>query len=118
MKKLVMLLVLVSLLTVALSSAVLADGHLNTAQFCKEEGRDLIAEALEIALLTAHEVEVDLKISQGACVSTIATHTSANGVNTTALATDFCKQVIEEYSVRECVEHVEPALLGIFHPSP
>ena len=115
MKKLVMLLVIASLLTVALSSVAFAGGHLNTSKFCKDGGRDLIANVLEGALLAAHGVEVDLNISQGACVSTIATHTSANGVNTTALATDFCKQVVEGSSVRGCVEHVEPALLGIFH---
>lgn len=114
MRKLMMTLVLVSVLAIAFSSVAFADG-INPAKFCKDGGTELIATALENALYEAHGVEVDLDISQGACASTIATHNSANGVNTTGLAVDFCKQVIEEFSVSECVEHVQPTLFDIFH---
>ena len=83
MRRLIITLVLVSVLAISLSSVAFA-GEPNPAKFCKNGGTDDIATALEEALYDAHGVEVDLDISQGACVSTIATHKNANGVNTNA----------------------------------
>lgn len=115
MKK-TLLITFVFLLTLFLSGFALAGD--NAAQFCKDGGTELIANALADALYAAHGVQVDLDISEGACVSTVATHSNRNGVNTNALATDFCKQVVTDRNmVRGCVEHVEPALAGIFHPA-
>ena len=113
------LIISLAILSVAFAGVVHAGQAVNPAKFCKDGGTDLIATALEDALFVAHGIPVDLDISQGACVSTVATHTSASGVNTTALATDFCKQAVGPGSdLAFCVEHVEPALLGIFHPAP
>ena len=115
MKKLVMLLVIVSLLTVALSSAVFADGHLNPAKICKNGGVTLLETVLTQVFNDAHDANVTIEISQGACVSVVATHVSANGVNVTGLATDVCKQVVSDSSsINGCVEHASPAL-SAFH---
>ncbi|MFC1657501.1 hypothetical protein ACFL2P_02900 [Candidatus Moduliflexota bacterium] len=89
---------------------------MNPAKACKDGGAESIADALKAALFAAHGVDAELDVSQGACVSTVATHAGAGGVNTTALATDFCKQAVGPGSdVSWCVEHVEPALFDIFH---
>lgn len=89
---------------------------MSPAKACKGGVADSIAEALERALFDAHGIVADLDVSQGACVSTVATHASAGGVKTTALATDFCKQAVGPGSdVSGCVEHVKPALFDIFH---
>ena len=114
MKKQLMSIFAVALLAMALPGFITA-GEMNAAKICKSGGTDMIATALEDALYAAHGIEADLHISQGACVSTLATHASKNGVNTNALATDFCGQVVAPSEVRECVDHVEPAFFNIFH---
>ncbi len=116
MKKSLAIPLIVSFLTISLCILAFAGG-ISPAKFCKQGGAALIEVTLEDALYDAHGIEVDLNISQGACVSTVATHNSAKGVNTKALATDFCKQIVGEGKmIRGCVEHVEPTLRSIFHP--
>ena len=114
MKNQLMSIFAVMLLAVTMPGLVSA-GEMNAAQICKSGGTDMIATALEDALFSAHGIEANLQISQGACVSTLATHSSRNGVNTNALARDFCSQVVGPSEVRGCVDHVEPAFFGIFH---
>ena len=114
MKNQLMSIFAVMLLAVSMPGLVSA-GEMNAAKICKSGGTEMIATALEDALYAAHGIEADLHISQGACVSTLATHASKNGVNTNALATDFCHQVAAPSEVRACVDHVEPAFFNIFH---
>jgi hypothetical protein len=117
MKKVLLSAIVVAVLALSFAS-VAAAGSMSPGQFCNEVGRDLISTALEEALYQAHGIEADVNISQGACASTVATHNSANGVNTQALATSFCKEVgLTGSDLAWCVDHVEPTLLGIFHGS-
>lgn len=110
---------LMSIFAVALLAmglpGLIAAGEMNAAKICKSGGAEMIAMALEDALYSAHGIEADLHISQGACVSTLATHASKNGVNTNALAKDFCGQVVAPSEIRGCVDHVEPTFFNIFH---
>ncbi|MEJ2108483.1 MAG: hypothetical protein P8Z37_00940 [Acidobacteriota bacterium] len=94
---------------------LLSAGEMNPAKTCKNGGTALFATLLEGALYDAHGIEADIDISQGACVSTLASHASKKGVNTKALSVDFCSQIVDAKDVRGCVEHVEPSLFGIFH---
>ncbi len=114
MRKQLMSIFAVALLAMALPAFTSA-GEMNAAKICKSGGADMIAMALEDALYTAHGIEADLEISQGACVSTLATHSSRSGVNTNALARDFCGQLVAPSEARGCVDHVEPTLFSIFH---
>lgn len=116
MRRQLMSIFAVALLAMALPGFISA-GEMNAAKICKSGGTDMIETALEDALYTAHGIEADLHISQGACVSTLATHSSRSGVNTNALAKNFCSQLVAPSEVRACVDHVEPAFFNIFHGS-
>lgn len=111
MKKVLLSAVAIAVLVVSFAGIASA-APMSPAQFCKAN-IEAINMTLEDALYAAHGVEVDINISQGACVSTVATHMGGK-VNTQAMAVSFCKEVGAE-DLQFCVDHVGPALGGIFH---
>lgn len=121
MKRMIVTLAIVSLFVMSFAGIAQAAGPLpNAGQLCKDGLAKQIETTLEAFLLVHIGQQVDLTISQGSCVSVVRTHLSANGVNTTAMATDICKSLVPpQYrgeSLRACVEHVGPGLVAVFHP--
>lgn len=99
MKKLVLLLVIVSMLTVAFSSVAFADGHLNPSEICTEVVEPLVLE------------ETGLELTHGGCMQVLQTATRGrSGLNVTAAAAGICQNAAPGDRGAECIELVRTAI--------